>query len=73
MTEAEWRQEFTKKLQRKMDREGMDQRRLAQKTGLSEATISNYISGQRTPKIYPLVQIAKALKASLYELIPIIK
>ena len=70
MTEVEWRAEFAKRLQRKMDRQGIDQRRLSQLTGLSEGAISKYISGQRTPKIYSVVLIAKALNSSLYEIMP---
>lgn len=71
MSDEQWTQEFTTRLRRKMNSEGVNQRQLSQRTGLSEASISKYISGERTPKGPTLTKLAKALNASLYELIPI--
>ena len=71
MTEEELKQKFAEKLQRKMEHEGIDQRRLAMRSGISESSISKYISGDQLPKLHAVVRIAKALQASLYELIPI--
>ena len=70
MTEQRWNQEFAKKLRYKLDSQGIDQRRLSNLSGISEAAISRYLAGTQTPKVYALTQIAKALNSSLYELIP---
>jgi transcriptional regulator with XRE-family HTH domain len=70
MSEEQWREEFSKKLSSKMSVEGVNQLRLAKRSGISEASISKYISGTQTPKVYALMRIAKALNASIFELIP---
>lgn len=41
------------------------QKQLAQMTGLTEAGISRYISGQRLPRLDVLLRIAKSLQCTL--------
>ena len=49
----------------------MTQNELAEKTGLTAAAISRYISGEREPKIIAVVKIANALGVSTDELLGI--
>lgn len=70
MTEERWNQEFAKKLGRKLDVAGISQKELSGLSGVSETSISRYLAGTQTPKVYVLMLIAKALNASIYELIP---
>lgn len=43
----------------------LSQKQLAEMTGLTEAGISRYISGQRLPRLDILLRIAEALHCSL--------
>ena len=70
MTEKQWMVEFAKKLKLKMEVQGIDQKQLAKLSGLSEASISKYVSGLQIPKIFAFMRIAKALHSTLYELLP---
>lgn len=49
--------------------QGLTQKELAKKTGLSIASIQGYEQGKYTPKIEQLEKLAFALNASLYDLI----
>ena len=69
MSDKQWMQEFAKKLQQKMKYVGVDQRTLSKISGVSETTISRYLAAKQMPKIRPVMQIAKALNASILELI----
>ena len=71
MTEEQWRQEFAKKLRYKMNSQSVSQKELSDLSGVSETSISRYLAGTQEPKVYALTQIARALKASIFELIPI--
>ena len=42
----------------------MTQRELAEKTGLTEVTISRYVNGQRVPKGTEIVKISQAINVS---------
>lgn len=71
MTEQEWREEFGKRITRLKYRAGkMNQKELAEASGISEDAISRYKNGTRTPSGYNLVRLAKALNCSLDELLP---
>jgi DNA-binding Xre family transcriptional regulator len=65
MSEQQCRQEFSIRLRRLMYRQGITQKELAEETGISEITISNYITGKRTPSFYNVDKISKALKCSI--------
>lgn len=49
------------RIRQRLDELGMQQNELAIKTGLTEAAISRYISGQRTPNLANAKRIADAL------------
>ena len=44
-----------------MKEQGMTQRELARRTGLTEASVCKYLSGARTPQAEAVVLLAKAL------------
>ena len=47
-----------------MDKQGLSQAKLAKRANITEAAMSNYVSGTRTPNSDVLVRIANALKTS---------
>ena len=49
--------------------QGLTQKDLAIKSGITEANISKYVSGSQIPNITSLVAISKALKVSLAYLV----
>lgn len=69
ISEAEWRKIFVCNLNRKMRNMAMTQTRLAEKTGVSQITISKYINGLATPSSFNLIKMARALKCSIHELV----
>ena len=64
-TDAEWQKEVGLRIWRKMDLAHMTQTELAAKTGLSNATISNYLHGVVAPSYRAMYKIAKTLKCSM--------
>lgn len=65
MTKKECNREFGDRLYRMMNRKGITQLELSERTGLTQAQISNYINGKSTPSFYVVDRIAKALKCSI--------
>lgn len=55
---------FGERLVLALDIRGMQQKELAEKSGLTEVTISRYISGSREPKAVNIIKICKALCVS---------
>lgn len=49
------------RLKKKMQEKGLSQRKLSLMTGITEAAISKYVSGARTPHIEIVGKLAKAL------------
>ena len=49
-----------------IDNSGLSQRDLAKKIGVTEASISRYVKGDRSPKFETMVAIAKACKCKVY-------
>jgi transcriptional regulator with XRE-family HTH domain len=68
MTEREWRAEFAKRVISKMIDSGLNQKELAKLANMSEATISRYLKGSRTPSISAVINISKVLNMSILEL-----
>ena len=56
---------FTKQLRLLKDRRGFSQRDIADRLDTTEATISRYMSGDRTPNIETAVELASMLGVSL--------
>ena len=69
MSEVEWMDIFVDNLLHMMDDYGYNQRLLAEVTGLSEGTISKYISKQQMPGVKAVLNIAYAFNCSLDDLI----
>lgn len=67
MTELELRREFCFRARRIMTIKGITQVELAQRTGITQQALSNYLSCKTTPGFYALDKIAKALKCSVDE------
>lgn len=57
------------RIQRLLDEKGITRREFSAMTGLTEAAISRYITGQREPKSVTLSIIANALGVSMDELL----
>lgn len=68
MTEDEFKREFAHRLRRLMRVKGVTQEVLSERTGLSQAAISRYISGSRIPNLYAIDKIARALRCTVDEL-----
>lgn len=68
MTEQQCRHELGMRLKRLMYRRGVTQKQLAEKTGISEIAISNYINEKQTPSFYNVDRIAKVLQCSIDDL-----
>lgn len=71
MTEQEWREEFSKRVKYKMDLLNMSQRELAKRSGVAEGSLSRYLGCLRTPRADTVVNISKALKCKVAELIEV--
>ena len=68
MSESEWLMFFSDSLLSIMKDRRMSQRELAERSGISDGTISKYINGIQIPKITALVNIALALDCSIDDL-----
>ena len=68
LTEEECREEFGIRLCRIMYYKGVTQKELSELTGITQANISNYITGRQTPSFYKVDKIARALDCSIEEL-----
>lgn len=68
LSEEEWRKEFSRKLKRKLALRNMTQKNLAVQTDISYNSISRYSRGERTPDIFIIKKIAKALNCEAAEL-----
>ena len=66
--EQRWAKKFAANLAKVMEQKGITQVELAKGSGLSQGTISKYLTGERSPKLYHVVNIAKTLGIFLEEL-----
>ena len=69
LSEEEWRKEFSRKLKRKLAMRNISQKNLAVQTGMPYNTVCRYARGDRTPDIFIIKKIAKALNCEVVELI----
>lgn len=65
MNDCEFAIEFGKRLRARLRYAGVTQYELAQHTGLSQATISSYITGKTIPSFRNIDKIARVLKCSI--------
>ena len=68
LTEEECRKEFGIRLSRLMRRKGIMQSELSELTGITQASISQYINGRKSPSFYTVDKIARALDCSIEDL-----
>ncbi len=60
--------DFVDRLQSLMTQRGVTQKELAERTGITEASVSKYLNRERTPRIDVILNIAKAFGVSVDEL-----
>jgi transcriptional regulator with XRE-family HTH domain len=68
MSEKEWLDIFADNLRDLMDEIGMSQKQLARDTGITQATISRYLSKKQMPSVKAIVNIVYALDCWFDEL-----
>lgn len=60
---------FAKQFKALLDKRGLTQRAIAERLSTTEATISRYVSGDRTPNIETAVELASVLGVTLDTLV----
>ena len=61
--------EMKSRIKMLMEEKNMNQKQLAKAAGITEASMSKYLSGERTPRIDIIVNIARALEVTVDDLI----
>lgn len=69
LDEELWRQRFARRLSKKMRLHGFTQMDLAEVTGISYVTISNYMNCKTVPNLYAAEKLAKALDCTVEDLL----
>lgn len=64
MTEQEWRKEFAFRLRKRMRAKKLNQKQLADLSGIEEHTISRYINATRKPTGDVIARLAIVLECS---------
>ena len=62
---------YKNKINEYAERRGISQRELAERVFVTQVTMSRYVNGERAPKIYEAIRIAKVLKADVYDVFPL--
>ena len=60
---------FEEKLRGLMNEQGLTQKQLAKKANITEASMSKYLSGERTPRVDVIVNLSRALEITTDELL----
>ena len=55
---------FSERVKLQLEKNNISQRELSEKTGITEATISRYVSSKRIPKATEILKIAKVLNCT---------
>lgn len=55
---------FIERVRSLMKEKNMSQKELAEKAGITEASMSKYLSGERTPRVDVIVNLANALETT---------
>ena len=69
MQKDEYAKAFGEYLKSLLEEKGMTQAELARRTGMTEASVSRYISGQRTPRISQAYGMAQVIGIDMNTLI----
>lgn len=64
-TQKLWSREFSRRFNYAMEKVGMNQQMLSEKTGISQASLSYYNNCQRVPSAYTVRCIADALRTTV--------
>lgn len=70
MSEQEKKEFFIGETKRLMEERGMSQKDLSEKSGITEASVSRYLAGKRTPRFDVVINFAKALGVKPGDLLP---
>lgn len=68
LTEEQFKREFGQRLYRELLKRNISQLELAERTGIPQPQLSNYIRGKNIPSFYNIDKISKALGCKLDEL-----
>lgn len=60
---------FEEKLKSIMQKQGLTQKELAIRSGITEASMSKYLNGERTPRIDVIINLSRALEVTTDELL----
>ena len=60
---------FEEKLKSIMQQQGLTQKELATRSGITEASMSKYLNGERTPRIDVIINLSRALEVTTDELL----
>lgn len=69
-TDAQWKRSFGRRLYRRIISQGLTQKELSEKSGLSIITISQYVNGRTTPSFQNVFRLAKVLGCTVNDLVP---
>lgn len=69
MTELEWRKIFSDRLSFMMRQCNLTQRRLAKASGITEATISYYLTERKSPSFKSMINLAYTFGCTIEDLI----
>lgn len=69
LSEEDWAKEFGINLGAKMRKAFMSQSDVAERLGVSQATVSNYLNGKRLPNAHRLMRLSEILNCSVTDLI----
>lgn len=64
ISEDAWRREFVRRIKILMLRHSMTQEELANRLGISQPTLSGYLTGRNMPSFYFVTKLAKVLDCS---------
>lgn len=68
MNKKDFTHDFSNRLKTLLENNGLIQRDLARRTGISEMSISRYCAGQRLPNAHNLYLISQALGCTIEDL-----
>lgn len=69
LSEVEWLQQFGNSLKKALDYSWTSQKELAEAIGMSESTISRFVTGQQMPSVKAVINIAHELGVDVNDLI----
>ena len=71
MTKKKWMKIFASRVNSRMNLLCINQKELAEDTGISRTTIHRYLNGKQMPKIDAIINISKVLEYHVSELVDV--